>query len=54
MQRKLSQGKGGMLAILGLSSNEFEKILRENEELECYIANDNTINKLLIVEKLNH
>ena len=52
MQRSVPKGKGGMLAILGLSSNEFEKILRENEELECYIANDNTIGQIVASGKI--
>ena len=52
MQRSVPKGKGGMLAILGLSSNEFEKILQENEELECYIANDNTVGQIVASGKV--
>ncbi len=52
MQQSVPKGKGGMLAILGLSSNEFEKILQKNEELECYIANDNTVGQIVASGKI--
>ncbi len=52
MQQSVPKGQGGMIAILGLNSDEFEKILQDNEELECYIANDNTAGQIVASGKI--
>ena len=52
MQQSVPKGQGGMIAILGLNSDEFEKILQDNEELECYIANDNTVGQIVASGKI--
>ncbi len=48
MQEAIPTGEGAMIAVLGMSSKELDKILNENKEkYECYIANDNS--KLQVV-----
>ena len=43
MQEAVPSGKGAMLAVIGKSAKELDKILYENaEKYECYIANDNS------------
>jgi len=43
MQEAVPSGEGAMLAVLGISSKELDKILEENKDsYECYIANDNS------------
>ena len=43
MQEAIPNGEGAMLAVLGVSSKELEKILIENtDKYECFIANDNS------------
>ena len=45
---------GGMLAILGSTTEVIEKIINENKNnYECYIANDNSSGQLVISGKLN-
>ena len=53
MQEAVPKGKGGMLAILGSSTEVVEKIISENKnKYECYIANDNSIGQLVVSGKL--
>ena len=48
MQEAVPNGEGAMLAVLGISSKELDKILNENyNKYECFIANDNS--KLQVV-----
>ena len=43
MQEAIPNGEGSMLAVLGTSSKEIDKILIENnKKYECFIANDNS------------
>ena len=43
MQEAVPSGEGAMLAVLGVSSNELDKILEtNNKKYECFIANDNS------------
>ena len=43
MQEAVPSGDGAMLAVLGVSSKELDKILHENnKKYECFIANDNS------------
>ncbi len=43
MQEAIPNGSGGMLVVLGISSKELEKNLKENNNsYECYVANDNS------------
>ena len=48
MQEAMPRGEGAMLAVLGISSKELDKILKDNyNNYECFIANDNS--KLQVV-----
>jgi len=43
MQEAVPSGEGAMLAVLGMASNELDKILEENnKKYKCFIANDNS------------
>ena len=43
MQEAVASGEGAMLAVLGISSKELDKILdKKNDNYKCYIANDNS------------
>ena len=54
MQNSVPLGVGGMLAILGSSIDEIEKILDENQnEFKGEIANDNSEGQLVISGKLD-
>ena len=49
MQNAVPKGEGGMLAILGSDIGSIDKILKENEKnFECFIANDNSDNQLVV------
>ena len=61
MQNSVPKGEGGMLAILGSSIEDIEKILKNNEKIfEAYIANDNSNGQIVIsgktkdLENLSH
>ncbi len=48
MQEAIPNGEGAMLAVLGISAREVDKILNENKDnYECFVANDNS--KLQVV-----
>lgn len=47
MQTSVSENKGGMLVILGTRFDEIEKIIKEND-ISCYIANDNSNNQVVV------
>tara|TARA_B100001248_G_C27354390_1_gene442999 strand:- start:430 stop:1359 length:930 start_codon:yes stop_codon:yes gene_type:complete len=48
MQEAIPDGEGGMLVVLGKTSNDIQKILEDNNnKYECFIANDNS--KLQVV-----
>ena len=43
MQEAVPSGEGAMLAVLGMTSKELEKIIETNKKkYECFIANDNS------------
>ena len=42
MQDAVPKGEGGMVAILGSTPDLINKIINENNNYECYIANDNS------------
>ncbi len=53
MQEAVPQGEGGMLAVLGSDINSIEKIINENKNFECFIANDNSNGQLVVSGKIN-
>ena len=43
MQEAVPSGEGAMLAVIGMASEELDKILEmNNKKYECFIANDNS------------
>ena len=49
MQEAIPSGEGGMLVALGISSEEIQKILDSaSDTYECYIANDNSKNQVVL------
>ena len=53
MQNAFPAGEGGMVAILGESIDQIKRILKEKEDnLSCYIANDNSNGQIVISGKL--
>ena len=53
MQEALPKGEGGMVAILGSTTEIIEKIFEENKNnYECYIANDNSNGQIVVSGKL--
>jgi len=54
MQEAVPKGEGGMVAILGSTTEKIENILSENKNnYECYIANDNSNGQLVVSGKIN-
>ena len=53
MQNAVSKGVGGMLAVLGTSTETIEKILDENKDnFQAQIANDNSDGQIVVSGKL--
>ena len=53
MQNAVPKGQGGMVAVLGSTVDEIEKILTENEEnLKVQIANDNSEGQVVLSGKI--
>ena len=53
MQEAAPIGEGGMIAILGSTTEIIEKIFEENKNnYECYIANDNSNGQIVVSGKL--
>ncbi len=50
MQDAVPKGEGGMVAILGSTPDIIEKIINDNN-IVCYIANDNSIGQLVVSGK---
>ncbi len=49
MQSSVKKGKGGMIAILGSTIENIEKLLLENSDsYKCYIANDNSSGQIVV------
>ena len=54
MQEAVPKGVGGMVAVLGSTVESVQKIINENNNnYECYIANDNSNGQLVVSGKLN-
>ena len=54
MQEAIPKGEGGMVAILGSTTDTIEKIIDENSNnYKCYIANDNSNGQLVVSGKTN-
>ena len=54
MQSAVPNGVGGMIAILGATFEEINKILKENnKKFLCFIANDNCDGQIVVSGKLN-
>ena len=54
MQEAVPKGVGGMVAVLGSTVESIQKIINENNNnYECYIANDNSNGQLVVSGKLN-
>ena len=54
MQEAVPKGKGGMVAILGSTPEQIEKIINENQEnYSCYIANDNSSGQQVVSGKID-
>ena len=52
MQNAVTKGDGGMIAILGKEIDEINKMIENlNDNLCCYIANDNTFGQVVISGK---
>ena len=53
MQNSMPQGQGGMLAVLGSSIEQIEKLLNENtNKYKCFIANDNSDSQIVLSGKI--
>ena len=53
MQEAVPKGEGGMIAILGSTTEIIEKIFEENNnKYECFIANDNSNGQIVVSGKL--
>ena len=54
MQNAVPVGEGGMVAILGVSVDEINELLKNNKDkFVCYIANDNSIGQIVVSGKLD-
>ena len=54
MQNSVPEGKGGMVAVLGSTVEDIEKILRYNgKNFNVQIANDNSVGQLVLSGKIN-
>jgi len=54
MQDAVPKGKGSMVAILGSTPDQIEKIINDNEKnYKCYIANDNANGQQVVSGKLD-
>ena len=52
MQSAVPLGEGGMLAVLGIETDEVKKIMSENSKtIKCYIANDNSKGQIILSGK---
>ena len=54
MQNAVPKGEGGMIAILGQEINDLNKFIKDNNNnFQCYIANDNSIGQIVVSGKLS-
>ncbi len=49
MQSAVPLGEGGMLAVLGIQSEDLKKIINDNfQNIKCFLANDNSVGQLIL------
>ncbi len=54
MQSAVPLGEGGMLAVLGVETEEIKEIINENfSKIRCFLANDNSNGQLILSGKNN-
>ena len=54
MQNSVPKGEGGMVAVLGSSVEDLEKILKDHsKDFQVQIANDNSIGQIVLSGKIN-
>ena len=54
MQNAVPKGEGGMIAVLGQEISDLNKIIKDNNNnFQCYIANDNSIGQIVVSGKLS-
>ncbi len=53
MQTAVPKGEGGMLAVLGSEIEKINEIISKNENLKCYVANDNSIGQVVVSGNIN-
>ena len=54
MQNSITDGRGGMVAVLGTEINEVTKIINDNlKNFTCYIANDNSDGQIVVSGKIS-
>ncbi len=51
MQNAMPNGEGGMMAILGTDIETINEIFKENNQLQCYVANDNSAGQIVVSGK---
>ncbi len=51
MQNAMPNGEGGMMAILGADIETINEIFKENNQLQCYVANDNSAGQIVVSGK---
>ena len=52
MQSAVPLGEGGMLAVLGVETNEIIKIINDNSKnIKCFLANDNSKGQIILSGK---
>ena len=52
MQSAVPIGEGGMMAVLGIETEEIKKLISENfENIKCFLANDNSNGQLILSGK---
>tara|TARA_Y100000590_G_scaffold331042_1_gene376120 strand:+ start:2464 stop:3390 length:927 start_codon:yes stop_codon:yes gene_type:complete len=52
MQSAVPLGEGGMLAVLGVETEEINNLIKENyENIKCFLANDNSKGQLILSGK---
>tara|TARA_B100000214_G_C23954356_1_gene622039 strand:+ start:900 stop:1829 length:930 start_codon:yes stop_codon:yes gene_type:complete len=52
MQSSVPKGEGGMVAVLGSEVEKIENIINNQEDYECFIANDNSDGQIVVSGKL--
>ncbi len=54
MQSAVPLGEGGMMAVLGVETEEIKKLINDNfKNIECFLANDNSNGQLILSGKID-